>query len=129
MISELIDCDVHPIDAAIDELADHAGQHLGIADLQVPAAAVVVVLPGPGEVGQQRPRRGALAGVGAGEMVCSGVIVSRVGSGLSGAEQAAVAILCWRRAGCLFSGGCAGCCCSFSWWCPHLICPDGLRQY
>jgi hypothetical protein len=41
---------LHGVDAvhvAVDQLADHAGEHLGIADLQIPPAAVVVVLPRP----------------------------------------------------------------------------------
>ena len=41
--------------AARDELADHASQHIGVADLQGPAASVVVVLPGSGVVGEQDP--------------------------------------------------------------------------
>ena len=40
-------------------VADHAGQDLGVADVEVDAAAVVVVLPGAGEVGEQDPGPGS----------------------------------------------------------------------
>ena len=36
--------------------ADDAGEDLGVADLEVDAVAVVVVLPGPREVHDQDPR-------------------------------------------------------------------------
>jgi hypothetical protein len=66
--------------------AIYAGQHLGVADLQVPAAAVEVVLPSPGEkatrvCGAPLPPGGA-----------GGVVVSGMAGGVLGAEQAAVPI-------------------------------------
>ena len=44
-----------PEHVAVDQLGDHLGQHLGVADLQVTPPAVVVVLTRAGEVGQQDP--------------------------------------------------------------------------
>ena len=61
------------VDVATDHGADHAGEHLCVADVEVCPAAVVVVLSGTGEVGQQNPAAvlaGALLlrdGLGSGE--------------------------------------------------------------
>jgi selenocysteine-specific translation elongation factor len=39
-------CGFDAVLLAVDELADHAGEHLSVADLQILAPTVVVVLPG-----------------------------------------------------------------------------------
>ncbi|GAB3256014.1 hypothetical protein GCM10027456_32940 [Kineosporia babensis] len=38
-----------PVHVALDALSDQVGQDLGVADLENPSAAVVVVLPGSGK--------------------------------------------------------------------------------
>jgi hypothetical protein len=50
------------VDVAVDAPADRPGDHLGVADLQVPASSVVVVLSRAGEVGQQDGLRGGPPG-------------------------------------------------------------------
>jgi selenocysteine-specific translation elongation factor len=39
-------CGFDAVLLAVDELADHAGEHLSVADLQILAPTGVVVLPG-----------------------------------------------------------------------------------
>lgn len=74
---------VDPVHVAVDQLGDHAGENFGVADLEVPPAAVVVVLPWTGEVGQQGPVR--CRGVSA----CRCVVGLAAGGGLSAEEQPA----------------------------------------
>ncbi|WP_198654193.1 MULTISPECIES: hypothetical protein [Nocardia] len=41
------------MDVGRDAVADHCGEYLGVADVEIPEAAVVVVLTGSGEVGDE----------------------------------------------------------------------------
>jgi hypothetical protein len=60
-----------PVYVALDQGADHAGEHLRVADLEVGAATVVVVLARPGEVSEQNAPavRAGAGGAGGGDGV------------------------------------------------------------
>lgn len=49
-------CGFDAVGVDVEAVADHSGDYLGVADLEVAPVPVPVVLTGPGEVRQQHPR-------------------------------------------------------------------------